>query len=228
MNRNLKYFIGGLTTVLAGFGIYKLLSSQRSPNTLPEEVWTTWNMPDLTGKVIIVTGANSGIGYEMSLAFAQKGARVIMACRSLEKGKLAMQDILSPFPDADLFLLQLDLSSLSSVKTFAENLLASHGAPDILINNAGVMNIPYLKTSEGFEMQFGVNHLGHFALTGLLLRYFDGVMEHTSKIKTCGVLVASIAMSIFTLGQRYKSPTSPPEPYWMKLMKTPHSKSTPN
>ncbi len=130
--------------------------------------WTEENIPAQNGKVVVITGANSGLGFYTSLAIAGKGARVIMACRSLEKGEEARQQIQSLQPGAELELMELDLSMLSSVKTFAQKLLATYGAPDILINNAGVMNLPYLKTSEGFEMQFGVNHLGHFALSALL------------------------------------------------------------
>lgn len=130
--------------------------------------WTESDIPLQTGKMVVITGANSGLGFYTSLALARRGARVIMACRNLEKGRKARQELIARFPDADLELMELDLSKLSSVKTFAENLLSGFGAPNILINNAGVMNLPYLKTSEGFEMQFGVNHLGHFALSALL------------------------------------------------------------
>lgn len=130
--------------------------------------WTEANIPEQRGKIVVITGANSGLGFYTSLALAGKGARVIMACRNLEKGEKARQQILNLHPGAELEVMELDLSMLSSVKTFAESLLATYGAPDILINNAGVMSLPYLKTSEGFEMQFGVNHLGHFALSALL------------------------------------------------------------
>jgi NAD(P)-dependent dehydrogenase (short-subunit alcohol dehydrogenase family) len=131
--------------------------------------WTTQNIPDLTGKKTIVTGANSGIGYEAARALAGKGATVIMACRTEAKGQAAAQKIRQESPEADIKVMPLDLASQSSVRGFAEAFLAEYDQLDILINNAGVMATPYKKTVDGFELQFGTNHLGHFALTGLML-----------------------------------------------------------
>jgi NAD(P)-dependent dehydrogenase (short-subunit alcohol dehydrogenase family) len=131
--------------------------------------WTTEQMPNQSGKIIIVTGANSGIGYEATRALAIKGATVIMACRSLEKGQSAVNQIRAEFPDAQVLLRQLDLADLSSVQQFAKTFLSEFDRLDVLINNAGVMAIPYHKTADGFEMQFGTNHLGPFKLTGLLI-----------------------------------------------------------
>ena len=130
--------------------------------------WTIKDIPDQSGKTVIVTGANSGIGYEAARALALKGAIVIMACRDLEKGEAAVGEILKEHPRANLNLRQLDLADLSSVQQFAENILAEYDRLDILINNGGVMATPYRKTVDGFELQFGTNHLGHFMLTGLL------------------------------------------------------------
>ncbi len=133
-------------------------------------MWTTNNIPDLTGKTAIVTGANSGIGYEAALALAAKGARVIMACRNIEKGEAAAQQIHSKYPEAALEVMALDLSDLASVRAFVADFTGRYSSLDILCNNAGVMALPErYETVDGFEMQFGTNHLGHFALTGLLL-----------------------------------------------------------
>jgi NAD(P)-dependent dehydrogenase (short-subunit alcohol dehydrogenase family) len=139
--------------------------------------WTTENMLDQSGKIIIVTGANSGIGYEAARALALRGATIIMACRSLEKGQVAAAQIRGEHPQGQVALRQLDLADLSSVQHFAGNLLAEYDQLDILINNAGVMATPYRKTVDGFELQFGTNHLGHFMLTGLL---YD-LLERTPK-----------------------------------------------
>ncbi|MBC8507496.1 MAG: SDR family NAD(P)-dependent oxidoreductase [Anaerolineales bacterium] len=136
---------------------------------MPKEKWATANIPDMQGKTIIITGANSGIGYEAARALAAKRATLIMACRSLDKGHQAIQQILAESPEADLKLMTLNLADLSSVRQFAQNFRSNYDKLDVLVNNAGVMAIPYQKTIDGFEMQFGVNHLGHFALTGLLL-----------------------------------------------------------
>jgi NAD(P)-dependent dehydrogenase (short-subunit alcohol dehydrogenase family) len=133
-----------------------------------QQKWTDEKIPDQSGKTVIVTGANSGIGYEASTALVQKGARVIMACRSLEKGQVAAAKIQNQDPKGEAILKQLDLADLSSVARFTDDFIAEHERLDILINNAGVMAIPYQQTADGFEMQFGTNHLGHFALTGRL------------------------------------------------------------
>jgi NAD(P)-dependent dehydrogenase (short-subunit alcohol dehydrogenase family) len=135
---------------------------------MKNDKWTLENIPDQRGKIVIVTGANSGIGYEAARALARKGANVIMACRSLEKGEAAVAQIRRENLQGDVILRQLDLADLSSVRNFADEFLAEYKQLNILINNAGVMAIPYRKTKDGFEMQFGTNHLGHFALTGLL------------------------------------------------------------
>jgi NAD(P)-dependent dehydrogenase (short-subunit alcohol dehydrogenase family) len=118
---------------------------------------------------MIVTGANSGIGYEAARALTLKGATVIMACRNLEKGKAAAIQIRGENIPGQVVVKQLDLADLDSVSSFVQDFLAEYNQLDILINNAGVMATPYRKTADGFEMQFGTNHLGHFALTGLLI-----------------------------------------------------------
>ncbi len=117
----------------------------------------------------IVTGANSGVGFETSRAFAQNGIRVIMACRNEEKGEKARAEILREYPDALLDVMELDLSKLASIRKFAEQFEGIYSQLDILVNNAGVMIPPLTDTEDGFELQFGVNYLGHFLLTGLLL-----------------------------------------------------------
>lgn len=130
--------------------------------------WTIHNMPALTGKVVLVTGGNSGLGYESVKAFALKDAEVILASRSLEKGEQARADILKTVPEGKILVMELDLSDLASVRAFASDFKKKHKRLDILLNNAGIMMTPYFKTKDGFEGQFGTNHLGHFALTGLL------------------------------------------------------------
>lgn len=131
--------------------------------------WTSADMPDQGGKVVLITGANSGLGYEASLALARKGAYVVMACRNLGKGEAARKAILAQVPAAQLDLEQLDLASLESIHSFVIRFQQQHQRLDVLLNNAGIMAIPQGKTVDGFEIQFGTNHLGHFALTGLLL-----------------------------------------------------------
>jgi NAD(P)-dependent dehydrogenase (short-subunit alcohol dehydrogenase family) len=133
------------------------------------KAWTADDMPDLAGQTIIVTGGNSGIGYEAALQFARKNAQMILACRSVEKASAAASQIIASHPEAKVEVMELDLSSLESVRNFARAFHTSHRTLNVLVNNAGVMAIPYRRTDDGFEMQFGTNHLGHFALTGLLL-----------------------------------------------------------
>lgn len=137
--------------------------------------WTIRDIPDLRGKTAIVTGANSGLGFHTAEALAAKGARVIMACRNLEKAEEAAARVRAKVPGADLEVRALDLGSLASIHAFAEAFEREHPALHLLINNAGIMMCPFGKTADGFETQFGTNHLGHFALTGLLL----GVLAKT-------------------------------------------------
>jgi NAD(P)-dependent dehydrogenase (short-subunit alcohol dehydrogenase family) len=135
--------------------------------------WTADDMPDQSGRTAVVTGANSGLGLVTARELARKGARVIMACRNTAKGEDAAAEIRSEVPTAAVEVAALDLGSLESVRAFA----AGIDAPDLLINNAGVMAPPRHETADGFELQFGTNHLGHFALTGLLV----GGMEQRSE-----------------------------------------------
>ncbi|MCO4748091.1 MAG: SDR family oxidoreductase [Proteobacteria bacterium] len=152
--------------------------------------WTDADIPNQTGRVAIVTGANTGIGFETAKALAAKGAKVTLACRNLDKGRAAVERIQAELPDAVVALEQLDLSDLGSVQSFAEAFRASHDALDLLILNAGVMVPPESKTAQGFELQFGVNHLGHFALTGALLP----LVQNTQDARV--VVVSSTAASM--------------------------------
>ncbi len=131
--------------------------------------WTQQDIPDMTGKVVIITGANSGLGLESTKALAEKGATVVMACRNLRKAEEAKAEVLATNPAARLDVMALDNASLASVRAFADAFKARYDRLDLLLNNAGVMAIPRELTEDGFEMQLGVNHLAHFALTGLLL-----------------------------------------------------------
>jgi NAD(P)-dependent dehydrogenase (short-subunit alcohol dehydrogenase family) len=131
--------------------------------------WTTADIPDQTGRTAVITGANTGLGYETATALAAKGAHVVLAVRNLEKGKAAADLITTRTPGASVALQELDLTSLESVRNAADELRSKHDQIDLLINNAGVMMTPKSHTKDGFELQFGTNHLGHFALTNLLL-----------------------------------------------------------
>ncbi|XP_062907355.1 retinol dehydrogenase 12 isoform X2 [Mobula hypostoma] len=123
----------------------------------------------LHGKTVVITGANTGIGKETARDLAQRGARVILACRDLTKAEAAAQDIREDTGNKQVIVRELDLANTRSIYQFAENIVKEEKVLNILINNAGVMMCPFMKTSDGFEMQFGVNHLGHFLLTFLLL-----------------------------------------------------------
>lgn len=131
--------------------------------------WTSEDIPDQNGRIVIVTGANTGIGYETAKALARKGARVTLACRSREKGEDAAARIMAESPSGGAVYARLDLADLESVRAFTEAFIGSNERLDLLINNAGVMVPPESKTAQGFELQFGVNHLAHFALTQHLL-----------------------------------------------------------
>ncbi|GAA3065172.1 NAD(P)-dependent dehydrogenase (short-subunit alcohol dehydrogenase family) [Streptomyces olivoverticillatus] len=129
--------------------------------------WTAGDIADQSGRIVVVTGANSGIGYVTARELARRGARVVLGCRDATRGKAAEELMRAQAPGADVRFAQLDLADLASVRAFAEAL--PEDRVDVLVNNAGVMALPHRRTVDGFEMQFGTNHLGHFALTGLLL-----------------------------------------------------------
>lgn len=149
--------------------------------------WTLENMPDLSGKTIIVTGGNSGLGYESVKAFAQKGADVILASRSMEKGEKAKAEIEKLSINGKIEVMQLDLGDFASIEDFAKNFNQKYSQLDILLNNAGIMTTPYFKTKDGLEGQIGTNHFGHFKLTGLLI----DLIKSTPKSRV--VNVSSIA-----------------------------------
>ena len=131
--------------------------------------WTTNDIPDQSGKIAVITGANSGLGFEASRELVRKGATVVMAVRNMEKGQAAVDRISAEVPDADLELRTLDLGSLDSVRAFAARVHEEHDHVDILLNNAGLMATPAGQTNDGFETQVGTNHLGHFVLTQELM-----------------------------------------------------------
>ena len=137
--------------------------------------WTVADMPDQAGRLALITGANSGLGLETARALLAKGATVILGCRSLERAELARQQLLPDSREgAAIDLLELDLAHLASVRAAASQLQDRYGRLDLLINNAGVMGLPRCLTHDGFERQFGINHLGHFALTQALLPLLRG------------------------------------------------------
>jgi NAD(P)-dependent dehydrogenase (short-subunit alcohol dehydrogenase family) len=136
--------------------------------------WTAEQIPDQSGRIAVITGANSGLGLVTARELARKGARTVLACRNQAKGREARRAIETRAPTARVEVAELDLASLDSVRAFAERLRSEHDGIDLLINNAGVMATPRGRTSDGFELQFGTNHLGHFALTGLLIDMLEG------------------------------------------------------
>ncbi|HEX2913684.1 MAG TPA: oxidoreductase [Chloroflexia bacterium] len=156
---------------------------------MPE--WTARKIPDQTGRVVIVTGGNSGLGYESALALARKGAEVIVASRNQAKAQNALDRIRQQIPGAKVGFMQLDLASQASVHAFAGNFKAKYNRLDLLFNNAGIATVSRQETEDGFEMHLGVNHLGHFALTGLLLDKLlatpgSRIITTTSVLQTIG------------------------------------------
>jgi NAD(P)-dependent dehydrogenase (short-subunit alcohol dehydrogenase family) len=131
--------------------------------------WTEMDIPDQSGRIAVVTGANGGLGLETARALAAKGALVVMAARNLDKAEMARRAIVEGNATANLDVRALDLAALASVREFAEGVVRDHDRVDLLINNAGVMATPRTETADGFELQFGTNHLGHFALTAQLM-----------------------------------------------------------
>jgi NAD(P)-dependent dehydrogenase (short-subunit alcohol dehydrogenase family) len=136
--------------------------------------WDAGDIPGQTGRTAVVTGANSGLGLVTARELARHGALVVMACRNLDKGRAAQAEVSEAATGPKPELENLDLASLSSVRSFADRFQASHDSLDLLVNNAGVMAPPRRRTADGFELQFGTNHLGHFALTNLLLPLMEG------------------------------------------------------
>jgi NAD(P)-dependent dehydrogenase (short-subunit alcohol dehydrogenase family) len=136
---------------------------------MPGSEWTAADIHDQSGRVAVVTGANSGLGLATARELARAGARVILACRNVGKGEEAAREIRAAASDAVLEVAPLDLADLASVREFASRMASADDRLDLLINNAGIMAAPRRLTKDGFESQFGTNHLGHFALTGLLL-----------------------------------------------------------
>ncbi|HRH45571.1 MAG TPA: SDR family NAD(P)-dependent oxidoreductase [Pyrinomonadaceae bacterium] len=159
---------------------------------MSNEKWTAENIPNQKGKVAIVTGSSSGIGFEAARVLAEKQATVILAVRNLEKGNKAVEKILEQNKNADVKVMELDLANLESVEKFAENFKKDYSRLDLLINNAGVMIPPYSKTTDGFELQFGTNHLGHYALTGLLLELL---------LKTEGARIVNVSSGAHKVGK---------------------------
>jgi len=136
--------------------------------------WDAERIPDQTGRIAVVTGANSGLGLVTARELARRGARVVLACRNLDKGRAALGGCEQSASGAAPELEELDLASLTSVQAFADRFKEQHDGLDMLVNNAGVMAPPRRRTADGFELQFGTNHLGHFALTGHLLPVMEG------------------------------------------------------
>jgi NAD(P)-dependent dehydrogenase (short-subunit alcohol dehydrogenase family) len=161
--------------------------------------WNAADIPDQHGRTAVVTGANGGLGLETARQLAANGAHVVMAVRNQHKAQAAVDDIRASVPDASLELVPLDLASQASVRAAAGQIMAAHKSIDLLINNAGVMGIPEAKTVDGFEMQFGVDHLGHWSLTGLLL---------PALLRTRGARVVTVTSTAHHMG-RAVDPANP-------------------
>ncbi|MFH8729928.1 MULTISPECIES: oxidoreductase [unclassified Streptomyces] len=166
--------------------------------------WNASDIPDQSGRTAVVTGANSGIGYITARELARKGAHVVLACRSEERGTAALDRLRSEVPGAQAEFEQLDLGDLSSVRKFA-GARGSGERLDLLINNAGVMALPLGRTADGFETQFGVNHLGHFALTGLLLpRLLDTPGARVVSVSSMFHVLSDIDIADLNSERRYR------------------------
>jgi NAD(P)-dependent dehydrogenase (short-subunit alcohol dehydrogenase family) len=161
--------------------------------------WSAADIPDQHGRTAVVTGANGGLGLETARQLAAKGAHVVMAVRNQEKAAAAVDEIRSGAPDAALELVALDLASQASVRAAAGQIMAAHKSIDLLINNAGVMGIPEAKTVDGFEMQLGVDHLGHWSLTALLL---------PALLRTPGARIVTVTSTAHHMG-RAVNPANP-------------------
>ena len=154
--------------------------------------WSAADIPDQSGRTAVVTGANGGLGLETARELARHGAHIVMAARNPTKTEAAVAKIRASVPEASLEVVPLDLGSLASVRAAAEQIRAAHERIDLLVNNAGVMGIPEQKTADGFEMQLGVDHLGHWALTALLL---------PPLVRTEGARVVTVTSSAHHMGR---------------------------
>ena len=135
--------------------------------------WTEDNIPNLEGKVIVVTGGSSGLGFESAKMFAKKDATVVIASRNMERCEQAKQEIIKDYKNAKVDVIQLDLGSFDSIDLFVKEFTTKYDRLDVLLNNAGVMLTPHIKTETGFELQNGINHLGHFILTAKLFDFIE-------------------------------------------------------
>jgi NAD(P)-dependent dehydrogenase (short-subunit alcohol dehydrogenase family) len=161
-------------------------------NKLLDTTWTVNNIPDLSGKTVVITGGNSGLGFASAKALSEKNAQVIIACRNEGKGNEAKQIILRANPNSLVHVMPLDLADLKSVKRFAKQYQVTFDKLDVLINNAGIMTVPFAWTRDGFESQIGTNHFGHFALTGLLMETIK---------KTPGARVVNVSSMAHKMGK---------------------------
>ncbi|MEW2395854.1 oxidoreductase [Streptomyces sp. NPDC046862] len=167
--------------------------------------WKAGDIPDQTGRTAVVTGSNSGIGYVAARELARRGARVVLACRNESRGAEAADRLAREVPGAEPEFIRLDLAELDSVRQFAATYGQRHDRLDLLINNAGVMALPYGRTADGFETQFGVNHLGHFALTGLLLPMVLGTPDARVVTVSSGMhAVSNIDITDLNSERRYR------------------------
>ncbi|CAL1265551.1 unnamed protein product [Larinioides sclopetarius] len=173
-------------------------------------IWDFFFRPKYTGeaklykKTVIVTGGNAGIGKETALDLAARGAKVVIGCRDTEKGKKAAEDIVRQVPEANIIVKHLDLASFSSIRKFSAEILKSEPHIHILINNAGIMMCPESKTEEGFEMQIGVNHLGHFLLTNLLLdRIKESAPARIVNVASMAYMFGKVSLDDINMERRY-------------------------
>ncbi|XP_071751847.1 retinol dehydrogenase 12 [Centroberyx gerrardi] len=177
-----------LLLIVAGLGVVSLLVILFAPHIRKYAAGAVCkSVARLDGKTVLITGANTGIGKETALDLAIRGARVIMACRDVDKGEEAAASICAVYPKAQVEVRELDLADTCSIRAFAQKFLREVNHLHILINNAGVMMCPYMKTIDGFEIQIGVNHLGHFLLTSLLI----GLLKRSAPARV--VVVSSLA-----------------------------------
>jgi len=161
--RTITTGVGATTSLLFSFKFYLNTKRVKCSNNVR-----------LDGKICVITGSNTGIGKAVALEFARRGARVVLACRDAEKARLAAEEIRRKIKDADVDVYQLDLASLASVRSCADAIRTKEPGVDVLVNNAGIMSCPFQRSKEGIEMQFAVNHLGHFLFTNLLLDSMKG------------------------------------------------------